>query len=202
MKYGFLWSIIVLIMAHQRLLPAELENQQRFLYAPTRGQQVAASKASSLLSQTGSCKLCKAVQLDNNPNEFPLARTHHFTVMLNIYPYAKGHLLIVANDHGSMLDTLTQGQQFELIALLSAASKVLKTVFNCQGINIGYNEGVCAGASVPNHLHVHILPRYDRYEKGFIQATANTQLVEWSLKEIQQQLLPYFESVALMNKVV
>lgn len=186
--------IVILINPNQLSYSSDSDNHTHFFYAPTRAKQVTTTQAPTA-PQKASCKLCQAIEQINDPIEFPIARTNNFIVILNIYPYAKGHVLIIAQEHGTTIDTLPTEQQIELIALISATTKILKTAFKCPGINIGYNEGKCSGASVPDHLHVHLLPRYEQYDKCFIQAIADTQVVQWNFKEIQQQLLPYFEGL-------
>lgn len=168
--------------------------KQQFLYAPTRGTSVPV--ATSDQTKQAECKLCAAIE-PNNPREFPIARTEHFTISLNPFPYTKAHLMIISNTHNETFDSLSEQKRNELGYLISISTTHLKEAFKCPGINVGYNEGRCSGSSIPGHFHIHVVPRYEYHEKTFLHVIANTQIVQWDYKDIQQKLIPLFAACLL-----
>lgn len=180
-------TVISLLILFCGYPPAK--SHETFLYAPGRSKYV--STTSSEAKDLTRCKLCRAVEQDN-ATEFVLARTANFTVLLNLFPYGKGHILIVDNNHGSTFCNMDETKRNELAYLISTLAARLKAALEYSGLNVGYNEGRDAGASIPDHLHIHILPRFTHHEMGFIQILGNTHVVESNLKEIYLQLLPFF----------
>lgn len=187
MKVHSLKLTIFLLLACEYMYAES--NEILFLYAPTRSTNILTAVTEQ--PKTSVCKMCKAIEIDN-PTEFYLARTNHFTILLNLFPYGKGHILIVDNNHGTTFDNLPAERRNELTYLISVTTTCIKEAFKCPGLNIGYNEGQYSGASVLEHLHIHLLPRFEHHEKSFIHTISNTQIVQWDFKAIQQLLLPLF----------
>lgn len=185
---GIAFTLLVQVCAYTAC------SESSFLYVPSRSACVPPTESGKLTVRP--CNMCKALNPENT-KEFPLARTKYFTVLLNIFPYGKGHVLIVDNSHGATIDTLAEEKRNELVYVISVTAYAIKEAFKCPGLNIGYNEGYYSGASIPDHLHVHVLPRFDRHEKSFMHAIANTQVVQWDFNAIQQLLLPYFSDITI-----
>lgn len=93
------------------------------------------------------------------------------SVLLNAYPYTSGHLLVVPNRAVADLEDLDDEELEEMSHLSRDAVVALKGAYRCDGVNVGLNLGRAAGAGVPDHLHTHVLPRWDA-DSNFITAVA------------------------------
>ena len=101
-------------------------------------------------------------------------------LLLNAYPYTSGHLLIVPRRSVETLAELSSEEHESLWKMVTDATKVLQEVFSPDGINMGLNQGESAGAGVPNHLHVHVVPRWSG-DTNFTTVTANTRVIPETL---------------------
>jgi ATP adenylyltransferase len=107
--------------------------------------------------------------------------------MLNLYPYTNGHLLVVPKRHVGELSALEQEEAFEIFQLTQKFVQTLKLVFKPEGFNIGANLGKVAGAGVPDHFHVHIVPRWQG-DTNFMTAINNTRIISEELKVTYRKL--------------
>ena len=101
-------------------------------------------------------------------------------VLLNAYPYTSGHLLIVPRRPVETLAELSIEEHESLWKMVTDATKTLQEVFSPEGINVGLNQGEAAGAGVPDHLHVHVVPRWSG-DTNFTTVTANTRVIPETL---------------------
>jgi diadenosine tetraphosphate (Ap4A) HIT family hydrolase len=101
-------------------------------------------------------------------------------VLLNAYPYATGHLLVVPYREVADLEALTADEASELWATVTDAVRALKAAYRPDGLNVGLNLGRPAGGSVSEHLHVHVVPRWTG-DSNFMTATANTRTLPEAL---------------------
>jgi ATP adenylyltransferase len=108
-------------------------------------------------------------------------------VLMNIYPYTSGHLMVMPLRSVPDLDDLTADEWDELWRLVRTATSALREAFRCEGINIGVNLGEAAGAGVPEHVHVHVLPRWAG-DTNFMTTTADTRVLPVSLAESWERL--------------
>ena len=111
---------------------------------------------------------------------FVIERRALTMLLLNAYPYNSGHLLIVPRRSVKTLTELSSEEHESLWKMVTDATKVLQEVFSPDGINIGLNQGESAGAGVPNHLHVHVVPRWSG-DTNFTTVTANTRVIPEAL---------------------
>jgi diadenosine tetraphosphate (Ap4A) HIT family hydrolase len=100
--------------------------------------------------------------------------------VLNAYPYASGHLMVLPIRHVSSLDELTADEASELWALLQQGVAALEAAYRPEGINLGANLGQAAGAGIPRHLHLHIVPRW-LGDTNFMTAVAGTRVLPEAL---------------------
>ena len=107
--------------------------------------------------------------------------------MLNKFPYNNGHLLLASIRHIASLDELDDGEMLELTKLIIASQKVLTRAIKPHGFNIGMNFGRCAGAGLPGHLHIHVVPRWDG-DTNFMDVCANTDVISQGMKDLYKQL--------------
>jgi ATP adenylyltransferase len=108
-------------------------------------------------------------------------------VVLNIYPYTNGHVMVLPQRAVPDLADLTDGEHAELWALVRVTAAALREAFRCEGLNIGMNLGEAGGAGVPDHLHVHVLPRWAG-DTNFMTTAANTRVLPVPLAESWQRL--------------
>jgi ATP adenylyltransferase len=121
-------------------------------------------------------------------------------VLLNLYPYNNGHLMVVPNRHIRDLASTTAEERAELMALTRWAEIALHEAYEPQGINAGLNLGRPAGAGVLNHLHIHVVPRWNG-DTSFMAVVGNTRVLPEDLSHTAARLRPIFERLAKANDV-
>ena len=110
---------------------------------------------------------------------------------MNIYPYTKGHLLVIPYQHTARLSDLPPEARLEIMNVVAYLVDHVQNLLECEGFNIGINMGEAAKASVPDHLHIHVMPRY-KVDAGFAQLIGGTKVVAWDLADLYEQLLTIF----------
>ncbi|MCK7507498.1 MAG: HIT domain-containing protein [Desulfobacterales bacterium] len=113
-------------------------------------------------------------------------------VMLNRYPYVNGHLMIIPERHLGGIEELTDEERKEIFALLDISVKVLKDAMNPHGFNIGMNLGKAAGAGIAEHVHVHIIPRWEG-DTNFMSVVGNVRVIPEDLATTAAKLAPLFK---------
>lgn len=145
------------------------------------------SKASS---STGSCIFCDALtSAENQPLVVHRGRTSF--VILNKFPYNNGHLMVVFNRHIGRLADATPDELNEVMALTRTSELVLTEAYHPHGFNTGLNIGKPAGAGVLDHLHVHIVPRWNG-DTNFMTVTGETRVLPEELPVTAERLRPLF----------
>jgi len=118
-------------------------------------------------------------------------------VLLNRFPYTNGHLLVAPGKHVSCITELTDEENNNLTKMVKESAAILKRVLSPNGLNIGCNIGSCAGAGIADHLHIHIIPRWEG-DHNFITPIAEVRTIPQHIDETFDLLLPHF--VKLNNK--
>lgn len=116
-------------------------------------------------------------------------------VMLNRYPYVNGHLMIITGRHLGGIEELTDEERKEIFALLDISVKVLKESMSPHGFNIGMNLGKAAGAGIAEHVHVHIIPRWEG-DTNFMSVVGNVRVIPEDLATTAANLAPLFKKYA------
>ena len=124
-----------------------------------------------------------------------IARGRVSFVILNLYPYNNGHLMVVPIRHVPSLASLTGDEQTELMRLTRHAEIALNEAYSPQGLNIGINLGRPAGAGVADHLHVHLVPRWNG-DTNFMSVIGNVRVLPEDLNATKARLQPIFERLA------
>jgi ATP adenylyltransferase len=141
------------------------------------------------------CIFC-AKNLQKDPREaLVLTQTKHSLIMLNKYPYNNGHLLLAPKRHESKLDDLPEDEHADLQDALRRALGIVRAVLNPGGVNLGMNLGKCAGAGVEDHLHWHLVPRWEG-DTNFMPVVGETRVMPQHLLDSYDRLKPHFESLA------
>jgi ATP adenylyltransferase len=139
------------------------------------------------------CVFCDAIK--STQHELVLARGTLCFAILNLYPYNGGHLMVVVNRHVGTLAATTADEQAELMRLTRHAEIALTEAYVPQGINIGINIGRPAGAGVLDHLHVHLVPRWNG-DTNFMTVVGDTRVLPEDLASSAKKLRPIFERLA------
>ena len=135
-----------------------------------------------------SCVFCRILAAKNKDKQHLIfIRRPCAYVVLNLYPYSNGHCLIVPNRHVGDISKLPQEEYAELMELLRETKGLLQTVLKPHGFNIGINLGPIAGAGIPGHVHVHIVPRWQG-DHNFTPVIAETRVISQSLSVIYKKL--------------
>lgn len=116
-----------------------------------------------------------------------IASEKGFVLVMNKYPYNNGHIMAAPVRHGVMLDDMDKEELAELMTGVQRGVSILKKVYNPDGINVGINMGRTAGAGITEHLHVHIVPRWNG-DTNFMPVIAETKIISQSLEESLQRL--------------
>lgn len=151
------------------------------------------------MTQAGSgsdtpCVFCGALD-DAHESPLVLFRGEHCFVILNKYPYSNGHLMVVPLRHVGTLEAATQPELAELMSLTRTAEIAFKEAYAPHGLNVGMNLGRPAGAGVPGHLHVHVVPRWNG-DTNFMTVTADTRVMPEAPEQTVGRLRPIFEKLA------
>ncbi len=112
-------------------------------------------------------------------------------MLLNLYPYTTGHLMIAPYEHAATLEDRRRGDSPEMMALARHAERHLRAVYKPQGFNIGMNVGECAGAGVAGHIHMHVLPRWPA-DSNFMTTVGETRVLPETLDVTYEKLLGAF----------
>lgn len=141
------------------------------------------------------CIFC-AERIQTEPREaLVLTQTKHSLVMLNKYPYNNGHLLLAPKRHESKLDNLPHEEHLDLQDALCRSLAILRAVLKPGGINVGMNLGKCAGAGVEDHLHWHLVPRWEG-DTNFMPVIGETRVMPQHLLDSYDRLKPHFAGLA------
>ena len=106
----------------------------------------------------------------------------------NQFPYNNGHLLIAPNRHIPSLEDASDDELMRLMKLVRDCQKALSLAIGPHGFNVGMNFGRCAGAGLPDHLHIHVVPRWDG-DTNFMHVTSDTDVISQGLHELYDQLV-------------
>jgi ATP adenylyltransferase len=133
-----------------------------------------------------SCPFCVAPG-KSDEDALIVARGRVAYVILNLFPYNAGHLLVCPYRHVALYDEATEEETAEIASLTQTAMRVLRADANCDGFNIGLNQGRIAGAGVADHLHQHIVPRW-RADANFFPIIAQTKALPTLLGDTRASL--------------
>ncbi len=150
-----------------------MKNKIKLLWSPWRMEYVKRKKENG-------CVFCKRIEQNDDKKNLILIRSKHSFVIMNAYPYNNGHLMVVPNRHISDYGSLKEIEKNEIAELTDLSIKVMKNVLNPQGFNIGMNIGKIGGAGIVDHLHQHIVPRWEG-DTNFMPIIGHTKVIVDSL---------------------
>jgi len=163
--------------------------ERKILWAPWRGEYVAGKKDPG-------CIFCPPKTDLPDEERLILYRDDKVLVIMNKFPYNVGHLLIAPARHVANLEDLSKEEITHLMVMCQEAIKILKTVLNPHGFNVGFNLGKVAGAGYPDHLHLQIVPRWEG-DLNFLAVLDDVHVISTHLITLYKKLFPYFQKVKL-----
>jgi ATP adenylyltransferase len=149
-------------------------------------------------SRASDCVFCEAFAADPPP-DLLVSRGALTYVILNLYPYNNGHLMVVPNRHIGSLADATPEELAELMDFTRRAEIALTRVYQPQGLNIGINLGRAAGAGVLDHLHVHLVPRWNG-DTNFMTVVGEVRVLPEQLDQTAAKLRPIFAELAVFPR--
>ena len=156
------------------------------LYTPWRFVYVTGAKTDD------GCVFCQVLADAEDAANQVLHRGEHWAVMLNRYPYNNGHLLLVLQRHAPLLSDCSPAELTEMGRLLAVMERALAEGLHPHGFNCGYNGGASAGAGIPAHLHLHLLPRWSG-DTNFMTTVGQTRVMPQTLDEVRTILQPVIQ---------
>jgi ATP adenylyltransferase len=144
---------------------------------------------------TEDCVFCVELSRPDGPDNLIVYRGRRAFVILNRYPYTSGHLMIVPFDHYASLEELDAETRSEIMELTAHSMVVLRQVYRPGGFNIGVNIGAAAGAGVLDHVHLHVVPRWNG-DTNFMSSLADTRVIPEVLEETYRRVCQAWASGA------
>ena len=165
----------------------ELNTWLETLWAPWRVEYYQREKRPEFLREAG--------EAANDAQHLVIYRRKLAFLMMNLYPYTAGHLMAVPYRVVSRFSELTDGEKVELLDLASYAERLLEDVVKAQGFNVGWNVGTAAGAGVAEHLHLHIVPRWNG-DHNFMTVIGGSRIIPDGLFPLYERLRAATERIS------
>ncbi len=157
------------------------------LWAPWRIEYISAPKADG-------CIFCAKPDDDKDRKNLILYRGNHCVVLMNLYPYNNGHLMISPYEHVSNPMELGENKLNEIMKISTKSMAVLSEKLKAEGFNFGANIGKAGGAGIEEHIHYHIVPRWTG-DTNFMPVTGNAKVMVEGLLETYDKLKPGFDKI-------
>ena len=156
------------------------------LWSPWRSKYIESFKDEQ---SDGECIFCQAVEKEiSDFNNLVVHKAKNIFVMLNLYPYNNGHMMIVPKRHIGKLQDITSEESKELMEQIILAENVLNEVYKPQGFNVGANLGRAGGAGIKDHIHFHIVPRWNG-DTNFMPVIGEVKVISQDLAELKRKLI-------------
>lgn len=156
-----------------------MENKN--LWAPWRSEYVGAAKEEG-------CFLCRAFAEPENPERLVVRMGGRAFVVMNRFPYSTGHVMVAPVRHTGRLEDLSPEEVSEIFSLALAAKEALAELYRPHGYNLGFNIGKAAGAGLIDHLHLHVVPRWEG-DTNFMPVLSEVRVMPHHLEKIRTDLL-------------
>jgi ATP adenylyltransferase len=156
-----------------------------YLWTPWRYQYIASLKNPSR------CVFCLDTSGEYDERDFVVFRGRLSFVILNIFPYTTGHLLVAPYAHNADFQKSSKEESAEMLELVKRCQFALQQTYQPDGFNIGMNLGRCAGAGVEHHLHMHVVPRWIG-DSNFMTIVGETRVLPETLETTFRKLRPHF----------
>jgi ATP adenylyltransferase len=144
--------------------------------------------------KTDDCPFC-TIPTRSDEDGLIVHRAESAYVVLNLYPYNAGHVMVVPYRHVADYTDVSEAEAAELAALSQASMRVLRAASGAQGFNLGMNQGIVAGAGITAHLHQHVVPRWGG-DTNFMPVVARTKVLPQLLRDTRQLLADTWREAA------
>jgi len=162
-----------------------MSKRMEILWAPWRMEYILSPKEDS-------CIFCTRLQQSDDRRNLILHRGKESFIILNRYPYTNGHLMVAPYRHIGLLEELSAEEVKDLMINIQLSIRVLKGAMSPHGFNIGANVGKVAGAGVENHVHFHIVPRWEG-DTNYMPVLASTRVIPEHLQQTYDRLRDFLE---------
>jgi len=153
----------------------------KHMWSPWRMEYIQGDK-----KQSG-CVFCNTFSQADGPDNQVVFRGKNAFVMLNRYPYTSGHLMVVPVEHVSVIKSLSKETRSEIMELTNQAMQILDIIYRPDGFNLGMNIGKAAGAGIAEHIHFHIVPRWDG-DTNFMSSVGEVRVLPEGLIDTYQRI--------------
>lgn len=158
------------------------------LWAPWRMEYIVSDK------HGGPCIFCPGDDRGQDEERLILYVDSLSMVIMNRFPYNNGHLLVAPTRHAGTLEHVTDEEMLNLFRMVRESIRVLKGIMNPEGFNVGLNLGKAAGAGVDEHMHFHIVPRWNG-DTNYMTVAGAVRVIPEHIRETYKKLLPHFQDV-------
>ena len=138
------------------------------------------------------CVFCNALAKNDTAENLIVMRGEHAFVILNKFPYTSGHVMVASMSHTATLEELDAAARAEMMELSTQCMSILRKVYNPQAFNLGANIGEAAGAGVPGHVHLHIVPRWNG-DTNFMSTVGELRVLPEDLTETYRRVKDAWE---------
>ena len=159
--------------------------KKEYLYSPWRIDYILSPKSDG-------CIFCDKPIAGDDATHLIVHRSKHCYVILNLYPYNNGHVMVVPYLHSSSLSALPEAVLNDLFATVALTEKVISNLMKSDGMNIGINLGKAAGAGIDEHVHVHVVPRWIG-DANFMSAAGGMRVIPEPFENTYAKLTQAFE---------
>ena len=166
--------------------------EKPYLYSPWRIDYILSEKDDG-------CIFCQKPEQHDDQKHLIVHRGKYCYVIMNLYPYNNGHIMVVPYRHIATVSDLGIDELNDVFSTVQLAEKVLYTTYRCEGLNIGINQGKAAGAGIDSHLHVHLVPRWSG-DVNFMSAVGSIRVIPESFEEAYTKLHSAFSDQVVMRK--
>jgi ATP adenylyltransferase len=146
--------------------------------------------------KSGDCIFCTLPSADDDNKNFILYRGKFCFIIMNIFPYNTGHVMISPYRHLSCITRLEENEFTEINRLTRKSVEILRTVKSPEGFNVGFNLGKAGGAGFDEHIHIHIVPRWNG-DTNYMPVLAETKVHPEHLRTTYDTMLPHFQNISI-----
>ncbi len=165
------------------------------LYAPWRHDYINDNRENKDKNKfPNNCVFCHQLTLNQDEKYLILKRFDNCFIMMNMFPYNVGHLMVLPNEHEGNIRNVSKKARSEIFEVTSVATTVLENALKAKGFNIGINMGIAGGGGIPSHLHVHILPRWIG-DTNFCETIGNVKILSSDIKKVYKMLRDGFSKI-------
>jgi ATP adenylyltransferase len=161
------------------------------IWAPWRAEYFQIEKPKHCIFCSAASQQDGKGESSNDEKNYVLVRDRTCFAILNAYPYTGGHLMVAPYRHTGELDDLTEDEMKDLLVLGRRCKNALIKAFKPEAFNIGFNIGTPAGAGIPGHLHLHVVPRWNG-DTNFMTVLSDTRVVSEGLQQTYEKLVKCF----------